>query len=544
MNPILSLELLKFTFLLIVLLFFFLSAMMPPPDFENIDGWLKKKKYYLDLFKRIGRLGDYTRSMAMWCRKEEKKKSFELTNETTIVAEHMPTLQRLFSAWRLFYMDHFEDMHSVSHYSLDRELDESGRARKVRTTLGGHIYPEIAQLWYFTQRPMFLCQGQEQVDEISLAGTKHRFWITICESFSVAGDDNKPDFQAVELHNQMMAIWKKPIMRYTQTDIMALIMFLTQQLNDIPTSCIREYRFVFDILVARVGVLLTRAWKKNVMDYNEDKDSTMRMSIGKGDLIMWDRNFAIYLSFYMGRIMQRLVYFDHFVTHQMKLPDVRQELITLWGERVKSWVSRIAANTPDEAFLDDFSLHKEGAYSFPGDDDWFKYKWPTEVFKRGIVLDKLRRHLYLRFSSEIRATKDTVMSTIQERFVSRSFMLKMMSNYINYKAGKDAEIKWYDSVVVENSQLCHASHDLQSNNAPLLFQVLSNYWPYDHSQVFICDNVYESIGIWFYLLRTRYEDLLFGRSMLPYSRIVLDGAEHVFVAEHVERASRIRKLVI
>ncbi len=92
--------------------------------------------------------------------REERKYAGNVTHQTTIIAEHMADIRRLYNGWKKFYMDYFEAMHDVSHYVLERELDEFDRPRKVRGTLGAHVFAEIAKLWYFTQRPVFLLQGK------------------------------------------------------------------------------------------------------------------------------------------------------------------------------------------------------------------------------------------------------------------------------------------------------------------------------------------------------------------------------------------------
>ncbi len=120
------------------------------------------------------------------------------------------------------------------------------------------------------------------------------------------------------MQSKIKEIWSRPILKYTQTEVIALVMFLSQQLNDIPNDCVVEYRFVFEMLVARIGILLLRKWPASILDYNEKDDPTMRYEVEDG-AYMVDRHFLVFISFYMGAIMQRLVYQDHFLTHQIRI---------------------------------------------------------------------------------------------------------------------------------------------------------------------------------------------------------------------------------
>ncbi len=153
--------------------------------------------------------------------------------------------------------------------------------------------------------------------------------------------------------------------------------------------------------------------------------------------------------------------------------------------------------------------------------------------------------LYCRkFSSERRTSKETVLNTIHSRHISRTFILKMLSNHIYHKSAVDAEVQWYDGVVVESTQISSAAYDLESNLAPFLFHVLSHYWPYDQSAVYICDNLFESIAVWFYLLRTRYNDLLFGRDLSQFSSFILGQQPQEQQQQRPKARRGIRNVVI
>lgn len=65
---------------------------------------------------------------------------------------------------------------------------------------------------------------------------------------------------------------------------------------------------------------------------------------------------------------------------------------------------------------------------------------------------------------------------------------------------------------------------------PVLIQVVSTYWVYvprkhGGSLIHACDNVYESIGVWFWALHTYFGDHLYDVDCSMYMREVLVAEE-------------------
>jgi hypothetical protein len=86
--------------------------------------------------------------------------------------------------------------------------------------------------------------------------------------------------------------------------------------------------------------------------------------------------------------------------------------------------------------------------------------------------------------------------------------------------GGATEVRWYQGVVIHSNDIYMSTYNLQNNMAPFLLQVLSTYWAYDEGTVWKCDEFYETLCVWFRLLRNRYAGQLFGYDL---SKFVYDA---------------------
>lgn len=83
----------------------------------------------------------------------------------------------------------------------------------------------------------------------------------------------------------------------------------------------------------------------------------------------------------------------------------------------------------------------------------------------------LRPHLYNRYFSEEKATRRLVLEAVPSSYVARRFVLRAVSAYIHDKSGAGADIRWFQTVVVESEEIFRASNALQDNACPLIIQV-------------------------------------------------------------------------
>ena len=450
----------------------------------------------------------------------------------------MERVTRLFDAWRDFFVVHMETMREIRQYTLKVDAfgpDENGRARKLKNTLGMSCFFELTRLFLLMHRPQLLeemdnlaCYPLEEIEGaatyislLTLESTRHPMWVSIVKTFDVselmeAGEEMDEEVEA--LHQKIKAVWSKPVMQYTQSECIVVILFLTQQMDEVPTvayrrdpedtvvlNVVEEYRRVFEAVWLRCGALMAETHPGTLLDEPE-----MRAA-AEGDLFVFNQDFAVFCSIYLGEIVRRFFYYDKLShTNRMSLADIglsAETKIVELRESTLKWMTRVVEMLPEEAFEEVYRTHAvTPGYNFPGDDLWFKYMWPNEIHSRGACIAKIRPHLHKRFFSEAQINKHVVLASTKTSNVSRLFIYKALDEHLGIYYPR---VEWINGTMVDCDGIEMSAYRLQTNLVPVLLQVFSVYWCYDRGRVYVCDDVYETLGVWFWLLHTRYGDTMY-----------------------------------
>lgn len=152
----------------------------------------------------------------------------------------------------------------------------------------------------------------------------------------------------------------------------------------------------------------------------------------------------------------------------------------------------------------------------------FKFFWPQKIHSRGACITDLRPHLHNRFKSEGNVGKQY---PINPTYMQRRLIFTIIDEHIRSQL---PHVHWEEAVVIDNWDIELSAYKLENPLAPLLVQPLSSHFVYDCGQLYPCNDIYESIGVWFYLLHTRYKNRLFDTDMTSLVRVVLEPL-HLFV---------------
>lgn len=432
--------------------------------------------------------------------------------KSTFVGErqHVKALETLYDAWFSFFLEHWEVMHEVQIRVIEDECEPgTNKPRKIRTTLGTSVFTELLRITFLLQRPAVVMEIENE--HVRLSTTKNPLWIRMEQTFDISNQyEEKEDRDTiVEDRLQLLrSMWERPIIEYRQSECVLLTFFITQQMDSLKSDCFQEFQLVFSALLYRIGLLVHRAWNKDVLD--EPSFCIEVAEIG-ADARLCNRDFLTFCSFYLGDIARRFFYYG---LHQKGQPclDLTEAQCSEFSEHVRAWINRFINEMPEEAFRDMYTENCNEAYNFPGDDRWFRYKWPIKVHTRSECLRQLRPHLYRRYHSEDRTTKRMCLATISESYASRTFLLKALNSYIHSKSGGN-HIDWFGRAVINSKQIAEAQYELMSNESPQLVQILSSFWAYDRKQLFMTDDIFLSIGVWFLILFKRYNSRFFGNSL-------------------------------
>jgi len=468
-----------------------------PYEIDHFDDGVNFRTAYKYLFEALTRLGKYTTKLLRQCVEEDEmhQNNPDEPKKTFMTLEDIrKEVTCLFEAWMGYFVVHAEAMKETQTFIME--------GKKISTTVGYHLFTELTRLNYLLERPRLMVDLFEE-DMQSLDNTHHPSWINIVNSFDITGQYEEKEDKDADVESQLQelkVLWKRPVLLYTQSQVQMVIMFLTQQLNEVRSDSVLEFKNMYEWLWIRIAQLQIEIHPAELIDVED-----MRVCVLKDEkMYAANREFGIFVSFYMGEITRRLFYYKMLSKREMTL-DVR----VVDTQECKKWIEHIIKFFAEEAFTDLYVESCNESYSFPGDDQWFKYRWPRKIHSRAACLADLRPHLYRRFFSESRATRASVLNSINSSHVSRLFMLKAISQYIQIKMGGATEVRWYQGVVIHSNDIYMSTYNLQNNMAPFLLQVLSTHWAYDEGTVWKCDEFYETLSVWFYLLRNRYKSNLF-----------------------------------
>lgn len=513
-----------------------------PVEIDLFDDEEDFRTQFRHLFSSIASLGDYT--TACIDRLVQEEEAFNEKVERNPHLEEKPVtflsqrnvarqLQALYDEWSRHLITHMDDMREIRFYQLseaDFGLDAEGKKRKFKGSNGIHVFFELTRVNYLVHYPRLL----EEMDNLSiyeegalssdhylmlysLKRTTHSSFVAIVDSFDISAlyeEKEDPDQEVEEMRRAVKVLWDKPVMQYTQTQVEIVILFLTQQLNEVPTkdgTVVEEYRKVFLVLWLRIAQFFNEFHSPAILDNPEMRKGPFETGDPNDvNTCVPNQNFLAFCFFYMVELLRRFFYYDALIHNKMDVappPGLR--------ERTKAWVTRIMESIAEDAFEDIYADNMPKGYEFVGDDNWFKFS-QQGVHSRGACIALLRPHLHKRFFSQNQVTPHSVLSTTNDSYVSRLFVLRTIDEHLKIQLSR---VRFLNAAVVMNDGIEMSAYKLQTNLVPVLLQVFSSFWPYDQGRVYVCDDIYEAVGVWFWLVQQRYQGRLYDcdlTSILPH----------------------------
>lgn len=402
----------------------------------------------------------------------------------------------LFQEWMAYFASNRDWLTERRSLQIQEEADP------VKDTFGMRVF-ELVSVLNYVRRYTKLQQEQQALLTIdpenltrsyydcilSLNDCKHPLWIRVRDSYdclSLYKDKNDPPSEeVVEQLAKIKQLWETPIYKYKQDQLVLLMMFLTQQINDVTTDGLAEFVRVAGIVWLRVGEMFACE--------NEPGELNVP-GFGAGGYVT--RDFYAFCSFYLGEVIRRIHMYD------MLKPNIRKTSVDL-AAKTKQWIARHVVGVITEQPFAEMYQNKvlPVAYKFPGDDDWYKYFFEGKVWSRYACIDKLRPHLWKRFHSEDQMTKEIVMRTTDTNFASRLFILYAVDEIFNQTFER---CHWLNAVVIEFDGIEWAMEVIMRQQFPLLVQVISGFWVLDKGLIYPTDDIFAAIGLWFYLLYNDY----------------------------------------
>lgn len=497
----------------------------PPPSYDLSSKKFNIRTQFKDLFAHLAVLGQFTTECFRRYAAEEAAYNAlveaapdgaEMDAPTTFLADQdvRHDLQTLFDAWKEFFVINTDSIHEVR------------MANGHRYTLSAYIFMELTRLHYLLHKPELLseqdnlaCFEMETLSTenylmlMSISKTKHSVWVEIANSYQESLDkDEESDDAVVDLQKRVQALWLTPIMEYTQSQVRILLWFLTQQINLLSTVdkiVVDEFKRVFTVLWLRIGQFYEQTLPITVLDEHEEIPADQGGGAAMAANNMPTMAFSVFSALYAGGLVRRLLYYDMLSENRLQI-DLRRRPLSYFAEAAQKWVHKIVIGFADEAFADMFGSIVPEGYNFMGDDQWFKFYWPHKIHSRAACINSFRPHLHKRLFSEAELNRETVLKAYKTNHVSRLFILKAVDEYLKIQL---ARIEWMNAVVVYNEDIEYMSTVLEQSKVPVILQVFSSFWLYDGHCVHVADDLFEVIGLWFWLIRTKYKSMVYNVSV-------------------------------
>lgn len=307
--------------------------------------------------------------------------------------------------------------------------------------------------------------------------------------------------------------WKRPIMMYRQQDVMDTLLMLSEKIDQLPYAAVPEVRRVLDVLYTRNSVFLCETSTEEILNVNG-----MRTSVPDLGLVP-SRHYLTFCTIYFHAIQRRLFYLDN-IKH-----GPRRNIDASVIERVRQWIVDLVDGLGPEGFEDCYSKACEEAYNFPGDREWFRYRYPDLPAQTGAILDCFRKDHAKRYFTEYRVSKESVLGAVNQTshtgHTARIFILNAIDQYMKTQFG----VPWRDGLVIDNNALEGAQIKLFRSKAPYFLQLFSRYWVYDRAVIYPCDSIYESLANWLYIIKVRHHSSIFGVSVERLISKIIDNAQ-------------------
>jgi len=256
----------------------------------------------------------------------------------------------------------------------------------------------------------------------------------------------------------------------------------------------------------------------------------MRMEIVPNEEYAYNRLFLAFCSFYIIQV-DRHVFWTQLLrsSPSLKVPDIEQitQYFMTWFTHEVDLMSSDNFETLVQSVLDE-------AYLFPGDELWFKFQWPTNVYNRGACITALRPHLYNQYYSESYLTKAAMLRAAKTQHTARLFVMKTVEQLLQRY---NTDLRWCDGVKINNDEIESQDWKMTERICPLLIQPMANYWVYWDEHVFETEDIFQSIALWFWIVKRDCKNELFKYDLS-------ETINQIFPRQQVQQNNAVRQGVL
>jgi hypothetical protein len=282
-------------------------------------------------------------------------------------------------------------------------------------------------------------------------------------------------------------VWDRPLMQYTQEDIINALLMVSENINQISQRAVAETKKVLELLYTRNGMFIV-----------EPEQMTLKGFVHQSGKYP-NRDYFTLVSIYFHAIQRRIYYYE--LIPRKEDFSIDREIV----DRCRAWIEKeLCENTmEEETFQKLYGESCEEAYVFPGDKEWYTYRYPDLPTNQvAPVLECFRKDLAKKYFSEYRISIQTVLATINQNthtgLCGQHFVLNVVHSYMLSQFKYD----WKDAVLIMNEDMEISQDLLLDPEMPYLIQVFSKLCVFHEGFIYgDGDDLYETLAIWFYFIK-------------------------------------------
>jgi len=392
-------------------------------------------------------------------------------------------------------VDHFYNVYFKYFIEDYQSLNKLFMIGSKRGSIAMHIFVELSRAHFImnyrllmSEKEMIL-KGEKKDDMLQLYSLKN------CKS----------DFWYVDND--------KNIFTYNQQELIDLILSLTKKIAEMPynDNTLADFKQIVLILFTRNSVFFCQTCSDVSLNVDE-----MRRKYN--DEYSINREYAMFCTIYFNQLFRRIYYYDQIATSIIKMeqPDTLM---------VEEWIKEDVCGTlGTEAIEDTYAQACDDSYTFPGDEEWFKYICPGESADKGPVLNYIREdQAKLYFSPNVISIEPILSATKGFRadhqgVSTRMFVLMALDQHFRCNYG----IEWLNTILVKNNRIEYSRIKLRKHPFPCLVQILCGFWVYSKDYFYPTNNIYDTIHTWFYILQKDYNCNLLGIDLREQTNSLLN----------------------
>ena len=210
-----------------------------------------------------------------------------------------------------------------------------------------------------------------------------------------------------------------------------------------------------------------------------------------------NRKFLIFCTIYLTKIRRRL-YYQSMIPKRVIGGGRSVESLIPEGalERLKEWCGKLAEGLADN-FAERFSANCREAYSFPGDKQWYNFRYPRMSKTIEAQVKQLRPETARAFFAENNVSAENALERADKSVAARFFVIDLIDRwFMIYR-----DLRWRDGYVVKNEDIESQFDKLSKSKDPFIVQVFSTFWIWLGAKVLVVDDIYSAICLWLVCVR-------------------------------------------